>query len=148
MTEAGSSSNLASLSVVGGNPPCWGREPSVDAYVPIAEPGVRGLAPTNYLLEMRMRLPWKRQRHAAQAGRRPNYTRIAVLEHDLCGVQPEPGTMAALTIMLRSAGTCLRHTPIDTSTVDDPRPVGICQRCGRPMLLDENGAWVVSDARA
>lgn len=77
---------------------------------------------------------------------RPDYTRIAVLEHDLYGVQPERGTLAALVIGMRAAGLCLQHTPIDTSTLGDPRPVGMCQRCGRNMLLNDNGDWDLADA--
>lgn len=45
-----------------------------------------------------MRLPWKRRQRAP----RPNYTAIAVLEYDLFGVQPEPGTAAAAIIGMRS----------------------------------------------
>ncbi|MER6249400.1 hypothetical protein [Streptomyces griseorubiginosus] len=47
-----------------------------------------------------MRLPWRR--HPTTALRpRPDYTAIAVLEHDLFGIQPEPGTAAAAIIGMR-----------------------------------------------
>ncbi|MEU5596838.1 hypothetical protein [Streptomyces sp. NPDC020298] len=73
---------------------------------------------------------------------RPDYTRIAVLEHDLFGIQPEPGTAAALVIGLRRAGTCLTHQPVDTTMLGDPVHVGICARCGTSMTLNEDGHWV------
>jgi hypothetical protein len=47
-----------------------------------------------------MRLPWKRRQEAP----RPNYTAIAVLEHDLFGIQPAPGTTAAAIIGMRRLG--------------------------------------------
>lgn len=90
---------------------------------------------------------WPRRSRPEPPAPRPDPTRIAILEHDLYGIQPQPGTMAALAIGLRQTGTCLQHTPIDTSTLGDARPVGICQRCGRAMLLNENGDWVVAEAR-
>lgn len=48
-----------------------------------------------------MRLPWKRRRDAAPATRRPDYTAIAVMEYDLFGIQPKPGTAAAAIIGMR-----------------------------------------------
>jgi hypothetical protein len=50
-----------------------------------------------------MRRPWKR-RPKAPAVRRPDYTAIAVLEHDLFGIQPKPGTTAAAIIGMRRLG--------------------------------------------
>ena len=47
-----------------------------------------------------MRLPWKR-RPDALAVPRPNYTAIAVMEHDLFGIQPKPGTAAAAIVGMR-----------------------------------------------
>lgn len=47
-----------------------------------------------------MRLPWRRRQETA-ASPRPNYTAIAVMEHDLFGIQPEPGTAAAAIIGMR-----------------------------------------------
>ncbi|RSS43855.1 hypothetical protein EF906_08825 [Streptomyces sp. WAC08241] len=68
---------------------------------------------------------------------------MAVLEHDLFGIKPQPGTAAALSIAMRGAGTCLQHDPIDTTELGHPRPTGMCQRCGVGMLLDETGKWTV-----
>lgn len=75
---------------------------------------------------------------------RPNYTRIAVLEHDLLGIQPEPSTAAALIIGLRGAGTCLTHQPVDTSTLDSAVRSGLCSRCGRTMILGDGGCWTIA----
>lgn len=58
-----------------------------------------------------MRLPWKR-REEAPAAQRPDYTAIAVMEHDLFGIQPEPGTTAAAVIAMRHFGTHLAHPPV------------------------------------
>lgn len=75
---------------------------------------------------------------------RPNPTAIAVMENDLLGIPPEPGTAAAVCVALRRAGTCLTHDPIDVTCVDDPGPNAMCAGCGAGMVLGENGAWVVA----
>jgi len=74
---------------------------------------------------------------------RPNPVRIAVLEHSLCGVQPEPGTAAALTVGMRAAGQCLQHQP---AAVLGPVPVeeAVCTQCGRRMELNDEGHWVLA----
>lgn len=55
-----------------------------------------------------MRL-WPRRTRSAPPVPRPDYTRIAVLEYDLFGVQPRPGTTAAAFIGLRQRGEA--HQP-------------------------------------
>lgn len=75
---------------------------------------------------------------------RPNPTEIAVLEHDLLGVQPEPGSMAALAIALRRTGTCLTPQPIETTGLADPRPTGMCTGCGANMIQDDHGDWLIA----
>ena len=93
-----------------------------------------------------MRL-WPRRRPAPVPVRpRANPTRIAVLEHDLFGIPPEPGTAAALTIALRRAGTCVEHDPVDVTSFGDVRPSALCGRCGTCMVLGEDGDW--TSARA
>lgn len=84
-----------------------------------------------------MRLPWKR-RQAEPVAPRPNYVAIAVLEHDLFGIQPQPGTAAALVVGLRSTGTCFTHKPVETAVTN-----GICSGCGRSMILNDEGRWAV-----
>ncbi|MEW1754177.1 hypothetical protein [Streptomyces angustmyceticus] len=58
-----------------------------------------------------MRLPWKRH-PKVPAAPRPNYTSIAVMENDLFGIQPKPGTAAAAIVGMRRIGECLTHQPL------------------------------------
>lgn len=82
-----------------------------------------------------------RRKHQSQPAERANPTRIAVLEHDLLGIQPEPGSHAALAIALRRTGTCIRHQPVEVTSFSDPRPVGLCTGCGANMVLNDTGHW-------
>lgn len=82
--------------------------------------------------------------------------RIAVLEHDLLGVQPEPGTAAAFAVNLAASGrrlrevmakpvdpeTCPHEDVVETTMVSQARRVGICCRCGADMVEDDAGDWV------
>ncbi|WP_234427273.1 hypothetical protein [Streptomyces capuensis] len=74
---------------------------------------------------------------------RADPTRIAVLEYELLGIAPEAGSVAAATIALRRAGTCLSHNPVDVSTISEPG-LTMCGRCGCFLVLD-GGVWVVAD---
>lgn len=51
---------------------------------------------------------WPRRTRPAPPAPRPDHTRIAVLEYDLFGVQPKPGTVAAAVIGLRQLSVALR----------------------------------------
>lgn len=76
---------------------------------------------------------------------RPNYTAIAVLEHDQLGIQPQPGTAAALVIALRKiAANCTAHQPIDTTPFAQVGRSGMCARCGCDMVQDGGGEWVTT----
>lgn len=76
---------------------------------------------------------------------RPNYTTIAVLEHDLLGIQPQPSTAAALVIALRQAvANCTAHQPVETTTLGSLGRTGVCARCGRSMLQDADGEWTTA----
>lgn len=88
-----------------------------------------------------MRLPWKRRPDEAPATPRPDYTAIAVLEHDLFGIKPTPGTAAALVVAMRRTGTCLTHQPVETTTFGESISNGVCTRCGTPMVLNDAGDW-------
>lgn len=73
----------------------------------------------------------------------PNYTAIAVLEHDELGIQPQPGTAAALVIALRKfAANCTEHQPVDTTMLGEAGRHGVCARCGCDMAQDSDGQWV------
>lgn len=84
---------------------------------------------------------FRRKRPTLPPTPRANQTAIAVMEHDLLGIKPEPGTAAALAIGLRRTGTCLQHQPIDTTAINDPRHNGLCTRCGQHMIRDDHGNW-------
>jgi len=84
----------------------------------------------------------RRKAEPQPASPRPNYTAIAVLEHDLLGIQPEPGTAAAVTIALRRAvANCTAHQPVDVTTPGQ-LPIALCRRCGCSMMQDGEGEWV------
>jgi len=85
----------------------------------------------------------RRKAEPQPAPPRPNYTAIAVLEHDLLGIQPEPGTVAAVTIALRKAvANCTAHQPVETTMLGQPGRVGMCTRCGCSMTQGGEGEWV------
>ncbi|MFF7191920.1 hypothetical protein ACFZAR_43875 [Streptomyces sp. NPDC008222] len=73
---------------------------------------------------------------------RPNPVRIAVLEHDLFGVRPEPGTAAALAVGIRAVGQCWQHKPAATLAAS-PVTEAVCTQCGRRMELDDEGCWAL-----
>lgn len=66
-----------------------------------------------------MRWLWKR-RPKAPAVRRPDYTAIAVLEHDLFGIQPKPDTTAAAIIGMRHLGRLARAGATTSSAYAGP----------------------------
>lgn len=85
----------------------------------------------------------RKREPAPGAPPRPNYTAIAVLEHDELGIQPEPGTAAALVIALRKfAANCTAHEPVETPMFAQPGRVGMCARCGCSMAQDGDGEWI------
>ncbi|MEU6535526.1 hypothetical protein [Streptomyces sp. NPDC047000] len=77
---------------------------------------------------------------------RANQTTIGVLEHNLLGIPPEPGTAAALVVAFRRAGTCLTHRPLDVTTASDAQRIARCASCGNRMHLGDAGEWVVTAA--
>lgn len=90
-----------------------------------------------------MRWPLRRR----PAGRlvvvgRPDYARIAVLEHELFGIAPAPGTVAAAMVgtavladaMRRAAvpgpAGCAHEEVASVRTFGDGVDIGLCVRCG------------------
>jgi hypothetical protein len=84
-----------------------------------------------------------RKRRPSPTPPRANPVRIAVLEHDLLGIAPTPGTAAALAVALRRTGTCVTHQPIDVTGLADSRPNAICGPCGQ-LLVNTNGEWTLA----
>jgi hypothetical protein len=69
---------------------------------------------------------------------------IAVLEHDLLGVQPEPGTRAARAVALAKPvdpAQCPHEDVVEVTELGQARPTGLCTRCGAGMVADDNGDW-------
>ncbi|MFH9823025.1 hypothetical protein [Streptomyces bobili] len=92
-----------------------------------------------------MRIWRSRRPEPAPARPRANPNRIAVLEHDLLGIPPKPGTAAALTIAMRRIGTCFEHEPVETTGLGE-KPNALCTRCGAAMVLGDEGDWRVAEA--
>lgn len=82
-----------------------------------------------------------RRKPQPQPPEQANPIRIAVLEHDLLGIQPEPGSPAALAIALRRAGTCISHQPIEVTALNEWRRKAICTGCGAHMVQNDTGTW-------
>jgi hypothetical protein len=75
---------------------------------------------------------------------RANPERIAVLEHDLLGITPEPGTPAARSVALAKPvdqNTCPHDDIIETPEFGQVRTTGICRRCGAGMVETDEGDW-------
>jgi hypothetical protein len=67
---------------------------------------------------------------------------LAVLEYDLLGIAPSPGSAAAAVIALRRIGPCTEHQPVDVGTLaDEPDTVMLCTRCGDHLMPGEDGGW-------
>jgi hypothetical protein len=47
--------------------------------------------------------PWNRERRTSARAARPDRLKIAVLEYELFGIEPKPGTAAAAAIRLSEA---------------------------------------------
>lgn len=70
--------------------------------------------------------------------------RIAVLEHDLLGIHPEPGTPAARAVALAKPidqTACPHDDVIKTTGMGQARPTGLCGHCGAGMVADDAGEW-------
>lgn len=70
---------------------------------------------------------WPRRSSPHPPAPRPDYTAIAILEYDLFGIQPEPGTTAAAIIAMRDFGARMARRPyvgpeFGTGVVGRPSP--------------------------
>lgn len=95
-----------------------------------------------------MRLPWTRKPPQP----RPDHATIAVLEYELLGVEPEPGTSAAAAVGMRRLANALR-APMDAARclhaeiasiqcLGESRDSGLCCACGCSMVRSDEGEWV------
>lgn len=79
-----------------------------------------------------MKWPWRRSsRTPERPALRADPVKVAVLEHDIWGIQPEPGTMAAAVIGLRALIGCREHELEDAGTWGTGPGVQLCVRCGQ-----------------
>jgi hypothetical protein len=75
---------------------------------------------------------------------RPNQDRIAVLEHELLNITPEPGTAAARAVALAKPvgqDACPHDDVVETPQMGEVRATGICGRCGAGMVATDEGDW-------
>jgi hypothetical protein len=88
---------------------------------------------------------WPRRTHQPPAPQpRPNPDRIAILEHDLLGITPEPGTPAARAVALSKPvdqNACPHEDVIETRELGQARTTGMCRRCGADMVETDTGDW-------
>ncbi|AKZ60743.1 exported protein of unknown function (plasmid) [Streptomyces ambofaciens ATCC 23877] len=75
---------------------------------------------------------------------RVDLNRIAVLEHELLGITPEPGTPAAHAVARAQPvdpAACPHDDVIDVTEMGQARDMGLCERCGAGMVADDEGGW-------
>lgn len=90
--------------------------------------------------------PWRKPAGRLVAVGRPDYARIAVLEHELFGITPVPGSLAAAMVgasllaeaMRRTAvpdpAGCAHEDVVSVQTFGDGADVGACVRCGARVV--------------
>ncbi|MFJ4473281.1 hypothetical protein ACIP2X_38105 [Streptomyces sp. NPDC089424] len=79
-----------------------------------------------------------------QAQERPDPDRIAVLEDELLGITPEPGTRAARAVALAKPvdqTACPHDDVIEVVEMGQVRATGICEHCGARMVATDTGDW-------
>ncbi|MFF8544783.1 hypothetical protein ACF060_31355 [Streptomyces werraensis] len=75
---------------------------------------------------------------------RPDPDRIAVLEHDLLGIHPEPGTPTARAVVLAKPvdpTACPHDGVVETVELGQARATGLCTACGAGLVANDNGDW-------
>lgn len=77
----------------------------------------------------------------------PDPMHIALLEYELLGIEPEPGSAAAARIASTGVSDCEHPCPVNITTFGDPGPVAICSGCGRHLVHDARGKWTVAHAQ-
>ncbi|MEB8342114.1 hypothetical protein [Streptomyces endophyticus] len=93
--------------------------------------------------------PWYRKhRHPGrpdtQHPERPDLSRIAILEHDLLGIEPEPGTPAAYAAALArplDQDACPHEDAMDVIPLGQGRSTGMCAGCDIDVVETDEGLW-------
>ena len=86
---------------------------------------------------------WPRRKQTTPA-ERPDRRRIAVLESELLGVEPEPGTPEAHAVAMAKPvdqAACPHGAVIETREMGDKRSQGICAACGAQFVESDDGTW-------
>lgn len=87
---------------------------------------------------------FRRNRPSLPPDEPPDPDRIAVLEHDLLGILPEPGTRAARAVAMAKPvdqDTCSHDDVIEVTEMGQVRSTGLCGRCGADMVENDEGDW-------
>ena len=87
---------------------------------------------------------WPRRNKPPTAPLRPDRRRIAVLENELLGVEPEPGTPEAHAVAMAKPvdrDACPHDAVIDLTEMGQTRAQGVCERCGAAMIETDDGTW-------
>lgn len=74
----------------------------------------------------------------------PDLNRIAVLEHDLLGIEPEPGTPAAFAAALGrplDQDACEHEDAMDVIPLGQGRSTGMCAGCDVDIVETDEGLW-------
>lgn len=76
---------------------------------------------------------------------RADHARIAVLEHQLLGIQPEPGTPAAVAVAHATPvdqERCPHDDWTEITTWGQARRSAWCVSCGADLVAGDDGVWV------
>lgn len=68
----------------------------------------------------------------------------AVLEHDLLGIEPEPGTPGAHAVALArpvDQDTCPHEDVTDVVALGQTPSTGMCAGCGTDVVESDEGLW-------
>jgi hypothetical protein len=86
---------------------------------------------------------------------RADRTRIALLEHDVFGIPPAPGSAAEALLGVEEMGrrlkeamampvdrkTCRHEDVVETPALGEARMAGVCVRCGAQAVEGDDGQW-------
>lgn len=76
--------------------------------------------------------------------RRADHGRIAVLEHQLLGIEPQPGTPEAVAVALATPvdqERCPHQQAVDVTQFGQARATALCTACGADLVAGDDGGW-------